>query len=477
MEHPNSEKTQKFVNAMQGSEFASVTQSPKFLALLQKPEFWAMMQTPQFQSFLKALEFHQQNRNLKSYAHIQETLEDLLETEALEDLFHTGIFSDYIRIKHHIMKEIDEYKEYQGAKQLYTEGGLTEDMVDDCKKTLRNTQAYKELIDAANAEMFPAHKNIANKTSKIFSADNDSNTTTASSTTQSQQSINPCNFQDPANDETAAFLSMTQTPQYQAYAQATKLHEKHNTLETKGLLEEALGLLIETPESKLLLQLKEQQKAEANNAQEYSDHVLTKNLAMEQTPEYKQYQEAKLAYEQNPNEDTKYMVDLCKAELRSTREGQEWLHATDQEQHVTNNIVNSEKWKREQQYPRFQDNTSIIENRNNAWLIVQNTKEYQRFSQAKLDHERYNNEDTLYLVKEHQKLAKETPEYKTYFALEQQRRAITGEPRTNNSNNDCFIQPKGPKIDIPLTSPNNNYSPRETCVPREIQLQLTNNKK
>jgi hypothetical protein len=63
----------------------------------------------------------------------------------------------------------------------------------------------------------------------------------------------------------------------------------------------------------------------------FSDNVLIKHRAMENTPEYIQHQAAKLNNEQYNNADTKCMLEFCKSELRNTRECQEWLRAVEKE--------------------------------------------------------------------------------------------------------------------------------------------------
>jgi hypothetical protein len=475
METPSSDTTQKFVNAMETSEFASITQTPKFQAIIQRPEFWVMMQTPQFQAFLMAL-------NSKSYARIQKSLEDLLETEALEDLFKTGIFSDEIRVKHNAMKQTEAYAEYQGAKQLYTEGGLTQDMVDDCKSALRSTQEYNDLIDAANAEMFITNNSMNNNSTYNFSDMEGTEEYQVYEIAKKCHAKHNTSETEAVMDETLELLLETQASQHayktkaqENYNKAKQLHETYNTPQTKTIMEEGLKLVLETEKSK------------NNSSQEYSHNVITKNFAMEQTPEHQQYKQAKLAYEQNPNEDTKYMLDLCKAELHNTKECLKWLDATDQEPHVFNNILNSEKWQREQKHLSFQDIAALQKNRNIAWITVQKTKEYEVFKKAELAHQLHGTLQSASLLKRCQEHAKETQEYKKYFELDQQLRAIKEQPekhnihvvqlqpRSNIITNDCFIQPEGPKIDIQLI-PNNNCTPRTICVPQEIRLQLTNNK-
>jgi hypothetical protein len=519
MEHPNSDTTQDFVNVMQTSEFSEIIQTPKFLDIIQRPEFFAMMQTPQFGEFIAAI--HSQ-----SSTRIQEALEELLETEAMQLIFETGIFSDDIRAKHNAMQNTEEYENYQWTKQYHKEHNTsdTQDMVNECKKTLRSTQAYTDLLDAANKEMFITNNSVNNNNDHDFS-------------------------------------DMKTTEEYQVYEIAKKCHEKYNRPEIKIVMDEALALLLEaqaaqrtykakaqenynkaeqlhatynTPETETIMQEGLQLVLDAeklhmndNSSQIYSNDALIKHRAMEQTPEHQQYEQAKLAYEQNPNEDTEYMLNLCKAELRNTKECQEFLAATEQEQHITDNITNSKKWEAEQPLS-FQSLETLLNKRHDAWTAVKNTQEYQSFQKAKLAHEKYNNDNNLFLLNEHQRHAKETQTYKEYYKIEQELLTRTGQPArnnvytvktqsktnnnsyavNNNNNNDdnntttassttqpqansgdYLVERKNPVVPIKLRLSNDgSYKPEETCIssyfnrptmcePYNLQLQLSNNNK
>lgn len=276
----------------------------------------------------------------------------------------------------------------------------------------------------------------------------------------------------PYTNAEEAFLKMAQTPQYQDYVQAKNLHETYNTPETKTILEDALEQLLKTKESQRLLQ------PAYNGSEIFSDNVIAKHRAMQETPEYQQYQEAKEYHKIYNTPDTQAMVDFCKIELRNTKECQEWLRSTDQEKHVIHNITQSKKWMNEQEYTNFQAIKTVIQNRNNAWIAVQNTKEYQLFKQAKLAHALHNTPETESLLVQCQQHAKETQEYKQYYNIDQKLRTISGQPKINNTNSpiriiqitqnkpqtnttvcDCLHVPKGPYIPIPLESSNNKQLP------------------
>lgn len=386
METPQSDEAKNFVNIMQGLESQAITLTPKFQAITQTEEFRAITYTSQYITLIVALGTCKLFPNSKSYNSMQEALENLLETEQFQLLFKPGIFSDNMILKNNAMRETEAYQEYQGAKELHKEcpTALPQDMVDYCKNTLRNTKEYEELLKATIEE--------------IFITNNQMNNNEAQRTRRL--------YKIKAQDSAKAII-----------------------------MQEGLKLVLEAEKS----------HTNDNTSQEYSSNVFMKNFAMQQTPEHQQYEQAKLAYEQNPNADTEYMLDLCKAELRNTRECIEFLAATAQEQHITDNITNSKKWEAEQPLS-FQSIETLLNKRHDAWAAVRNTPEYQLFQQAKLDHERYNNEDSLFLLNEHQLRAKETREYKEYYKIEQELLVRTGEspkkniytiktqPKTNNNN-------------------------------------------
>lgn len=217
----------------------------------------------------------------------------------------------------------------------------------------------------------------------------------------------------PYSDKETAFLSMAQTVQFQAYQEAQRLHEKYNTPETLNLMQEALELLLKTKESQSLLQI----TGQSNSAETFSDNVIIKHSLMEQTPEHKQYEEAKLTHSQHNTADTLYMVNLCRTELRNTKECQDWLNATHQESDVLDAITHSKKWITEQKHTNFQSITTDQRNKNNAWITVTKTPEYQLFKRAKLVHEQHKTADTQVLLDTYRAYAKETPAYKQYFSL------------------------------------------------------------
>src|SRR5437870_7731245 len=101
-----------------------------------------------------------------------------------------------------------------------------------------------------------------------------------------------------------------------------------------------------------------QRKAEVNHNQEFSDYALQKHQAMQNSAEFMQYEKAKQAHQIYNTPDTAYMVELCKKELRNTKECQEWLGAVEQEKQVIKNIQQSTTKHDTQKKPNFVGFTS-----------------------------------------------------------------------------------------------------------------------
>jgi hypothetical protein len=122
-----------------------------------------------------------------------------------------------------------------------------------------------------------------------------------------------------------------QTEQYEAYDKAKQLHKKYNIKETEILLEEAAQLLLKTQEAQIFLQTVEHHETNLDTSHIFSDNTLAKHIAMTETQEYLQYQEAKAMHEQYNTADTLEILNICKIDLQNTKEGQEFLYATEQE--------------------------------------------------------------------------------------------------------------------------------------------------
>ncbi len=386
------------IDIIEKSDFHTFVQTQKFQEIIKKPEFFVLTHTVEFQALMKAM-------LLQSYDHIQEALEGLLETEALQLIFETGIFSDTIRIQCNILLKTDAYAEYKNIK-TYHKSWATADIqsvLNDCRTILRNTKEYTDLIDAVSKEM----------------SLNNSSTTS--------------NTEKPLTRTEQAFLKMEQTPQYQTYDYAKKLHEKHNTPETKNLLEEALKLSLETEEAQLLLHIKNEEQEKNNKSQIYSYNVVAKDKALQNTPEYKQYLQAKEYHEKYDTDDSQAMLDFCKEQFHSTKECQEFVKAVDQEAHVTNNIINSEKWKSEQKHSSPELIACMQNRKDNAQKAFQNTKEYKLFKDAQTAHKKHGAPLTQTLLTQCEHLAKKTPEYIRYFKIDQQLREAKEELQKNNA--------------------------------------------
>ncbi len=245
-------------------------------------------------------------------------------------------------------------------------------------------------------------------------------------------------MEDSCSPAERSFLNMEekygdflQTPQFQNYEKAKKLHEQFNTQETSASLEEAAGKLLETKESQLFIQTVKQQKTEINDV---VGNVITKNLAVIKTPEYIQYQAAKAAHEQYNTADTLYIVNICKDELFNTKEWQEFKPSTAQEMHVVENIAKSQNcfhaqkatcsssalynWK----MGELKFAQKVQENKEAAWLAVTKTKAYQLYQQADIDHKKYNTPSSLAELKRYKYAAKATNAYFNFCKASEERR-------------------------------------------------------
>jgi hypothetical protein len=226
--------------------------------------------------------------------------------------------------------------------------------------------------------------------------------------------------------------AFVQTPQYQLHERAKKLYEKHKTEETRLLMEETAGQLLETKESQLFMHMVEQKETEIKAAPIFSDNVITKHLAMTKTHEYIQYQEAKATHEQCNTADTLYIVNMCKIELNNTKECQEYLSATEQEMHVVTNIAKANNWPHAQKAPYSSselDNQKMVvlkfkENKDAAWRAVTKTKEHQLFKQAKIDHEKNNTISSAIEFKRCKQAAKATNAYFNYCKASEEKRQL-----------------------------------------------------
>jgi hypothetical protein len=253
-----------------------------------------------------------------------------------------------------------------------------------------------------------------------------------------------------ADEKIIPLLPLADTQQFDNYRRAQKLHKTHNTKETFELLDEAENQLIKTEEAQLILKQRRMEKtpawiqykaaeinhkkhntadtlcilkfceSELHNTREYqewsklqtkkqtigskevySDNVINKHRMMEQTPEYMQYEQAKEYQKTYNTPDAQDLVDACRTELYTTKECQEWLHAIDQEKHVTNNILKSERRHNTQQ--KTYNFSGISEAEINAKIIyaekikkrsidafnaVQNTLEFQHYLEANAQYEK-----------------------------------------------------------------------------------------
>lgn len=225
-----------------------------------------------------------------------------------------------------------------------------------------------------------------------------------------------------------------QTPQFQKYEQAKKLHEKHNTQETSALLEEAAGQLLETKESQLFIQTVAQKRTETKNI---VNNAITKNLAVIKTPAYIQYQAAKASHEQYNTADTLYILNICKNDLFNTKEWKEFKPSTEQEMHVIENFAKSQNYLHAQkatcrsalfQYHwnmgELKFAKKVQDNKDAAWFAVTKTKEYQLFKQAGMDHKKYNTPSSLTELKQCRHAAKATNAYFNFCKASEEKRQV-----------------------------------------------------
>ena len=214
--------------------------------------------------------------------------------------------------------------------------------------------------------------------------------------------------------------AFSQTQEFKNYEAAKKLHEKYNTPETFALMEQAASYVLETEESKAFLETVEKKQTEAHATQTFSDYVLEKHIAMSKTPEFIQYEKAKIAHQECNTADTLHIVNLCKSELHNTQECQDWLRTTELELAEKLKKDEASAWAATSQTPEY----LLSQNAKKAWVAVSQTPEYLLFQNAKKAHKIHNNADTKYLLDIHQRNAKETVQYKQYFNILEQKRKL-----------------------------------------------------
>ena len=191
-----------------------------------------------------------------------------------------------------------------------------------------------------------------------------------------------------------SYNTLPQTSEFKNYEIAKKLHETYNTSETLTLVEDAAIILLEVPETKEILKEIEKRNIPTSHSDEmYSDNVINKHHIMEQTTEWIQYEEAKEYHKIYGTPITRKMVDVCLAELHKTKECQEWLYAMDQEKHVMENIMKSERWNKTHQKTIYNFSDASEEEidakikfaqetkkrRKDAFDKVQNTPQFQHY--------------------------------------------------------------------------------------------------
>ena len=206
-------------------------------------------------------------------------------------------------------------------------------------------------------------------------------------------------------DKKKIYTAFLQTPQYQNYDRAKKLHEKYNTPQTEALLEEAAAHLLETQESEELLSA-----AVYLDTTVYSDNTIIKNTIMKKTSEYRQYEEAKIAHQKYNTADTLYIMELCKEELHNSKECLDLLHAMEQDEITQSHKKQNTHTNHYNSLPSSAKQQSKCD----AWNLVTQTREYQLFQYAERQYKIHKTPETKALIEECYYNAKRTPEYQCY---------------------------------------------------------------
>jgi hypothetical protein len=244
------------------------------------------------------------------------------------------------------------------------------------------------------------------------------------------------------------YRAMTKIDEYTQYRAAEVAHKKYNTADTSYMFDLCKSELNNTKEyQEWLLSIKDvrdekpiklqTKKITPSSDEMYSDNVVNKHLIMEQTPEYMQYEEAKQYHKIYNTSDTQAMVDACKVELYNTKACQEWLHAMDQENHVIDNIMKSERWNNMQQTTyNFSEASEAEKKAKNKFAeelkkrsvdalnAVQNTLEFQRCLEANAQYEKDKSSLNLLKLKQCKRALETIPETLEYCKAQADKRLL-----------------------------------------------------